>query len=219
MAWKRAQSEEQKRQRISEIVSATARLYKQYRFEDITLTRIAEEADFTRSNLYKYFSSKEEIFLAFLKRDILTWREDVLRTYGNRTIRSIETFASVWVDTLSRHQRLLDLVSILSSFLEKNVTEEVLIDFKRSVKGELSVLSELLCRAFPAFTPDKAGEFLELQLASTIGLYQITNLSDVQRKVLDYPEFRHMKIDFKPYLQKTIECLLQGLATSSTSRS
>ena len=72
-------------------------------------------------------------------------------------------------------------------------------------------MSELLCDMFPALSPQKAGEFLELRLASVIGLYQITNLSEVQRKVLEYPEFRHMKIDFNNYLQKSVECLLRGL--------
>jgi len=47
--------------------------------------------------------------------------------------------------------------------------------------------------------------------AAVIGLYQITNLSEVQRKVMEYPEFKHMKIDFNSYLQKSVECLLQGL--------
>lgn len=214
MTWKRARNEEQKKQRISEIVDATARLYKAIPFENITFTRIAKEAEFTRSNLYKYFSSKEEIFLAFVQQDIATWRDDVLRTYGKCKIKSVETFVSFWVDILLRHQRLLDLISILPSFLEKNVTEDVLVDFKRSVNGELSVLSELLCRSFPTLSLQKAGEFLELQLASAIGLYQITNLSDLQRKVLEYPEFRHMKIDFKPSLQKTTEFLLKGFVTS-----
>jgi AcrR family transcriptional regulator len=215
MTWKRARSEEQKEQRLSEIVDATARLYQKYRFEDITFTRIAEEAGFTRSNLYKYFSSKEEIFLAFLQQDIKAWRSDLLRTYEKRKIQSIKTFASVWVDILSRHQRLLDLISILPSFLEKNVTEEVLVDFKRSVNDELSVLSGLLCKTFPCLTSEKAAEFLDLQLASAIGLYQLTNLSELQRRVLEYPEFQHMKVDFKPYFQKSVECLLHGLTSSS----
>ena len=85
------------------------------------------------------------------------------------------------------------------------------MDFKRSVVSELKALSELLCDMFPALSSQKAGEFIELQLASVIGLYQITNLSEIQRKVLEYPEYKHMKIDFNSYLQKSVECLLQGL--------
>jgi len=103
------------------------------------------------------------------------------------------------------------LLSILDSFLEKNVSEQTLVDFKRRAAVELKVLSELLCKMFPALSPEKAGGFLELQLAAVIGLYQITNLSEMQQRVLQYPEFRHLKVDFKSYLQKTVACLLHGL--------
>ena len=214
MKWQRARSEEQKQQRISEIVGATARLYKKYSFETISFALIAKEAGFTRSNLYKYFSSKEEIFLAFLMQDMRLWRADLLKTCRRRKIKSIDKFASVWVKILVKHKRFLDLLSLLPTFLEKNVTEQNLVDFKRSVVKELKVLSEFLCGIFPSLSPQKAREFMELQLASVIGLYQITNLSEVQRKVLEYPEFKHMKIDFNTYLQKSVECLLHGLMVS-----
>jgi hypothetical protein len=59
----------------------------------------------------------------------------------------------------------------------------------------------------PGYIRNKASK----QSASVIGLYQITNLSEIQRKVLEYPEFKHMKIDFNSYLQKSVECLLKGL--------
>jgi len=211
MKWQRARSEEQKEQRISEIVSTTARLYKKHTFEEISFALIAKEAGFTRSNLYKYFPSKEEIFLEFLKHDIIVWRKELVKTFRRRKARSVKTFASVWVEILSKHKRLLDLLSILHSFLEKNVSEQTLIYFKRRAIDELKVLSELLCNMFPSLSPKKAGEFLELQLASAIGLYQITNLSEIQQRVLEYPEFKHLKVDFNSYLQKTVECLLQGL--------
>jgi AcrR family transcriptional regulator len=212
MKWQRARNEEQKEQRISEIVSATARLYKKHSFEEISFALIAKEAGFTRSNLYKYFPSKEEIFLEFLKHDIIIWRKELVKTYRRRKAWSVKTFASVWVEILSKHKRLLNLLSILHSFLEKNVSEQTLIDFKTRATDELKVLSELLCRIFPALSPQEAGEFLELQLASAIGLYQITNLSEMQQRVLEYPEFRHLKVDFNSYLQKTVEYLLRGLA-------
>jgi AcrR family transcriptional regulator len=213
MKWQRARSEEQKEHRISEIVDATARLYEKHSFEEISFTLIAKEAEFTRSNLYKYFSSKEEIFLAFLIQDMRLWRAELLKTCRRCKVESIEKFASVWMKTLVKHKRFLDLLSLLPTFLEKNVSEQSLVDFKRSVVNELKALSELLCEIFPALSPQKTGEFLELQLASVIGLYQITNLSEVQQKVLEYPEFKHMKIDFNSYLQKSVECLLHGLMT------
>ena len=172
---------------------------------------IAKEAGFTRSNIYKYFSSKEEIFLEFLKHDIILWWKDLVKTCRRSKTPSVETFAAMWVMILSRYKRLLDLLSIMHSYLEKNVSEQSLVSFKIRAIDELKVLSDFLCKTFPGLSREKAVEFLELQLASAIGLYQITNLSELQRKVLEYPKFRHLKVNFKRYLQKTVECLLHGL--------
>ena len=146
-------------------------------------------------------------------QDMRLWRAEMLKTCRRRKIKSTEKFASAWVKTLMKHKRFLDLLSLLPTFLEKNVTEQSRVDFKRSVINEMEVLSELLCETFTAMSPEKTGEFMELQLASVIGLYQITNLSEMQRKILEYPEFRHLKIDFDSYLQKSVEYLLQGLMT------
>ena len=95
MKWQRARSEEQKEHRISEIVDATARLYEKHSFEEISFTLIAKEAGFTRSNLYKYFSSKEEIFLTFLIQDTRIWRAELLKTCCTSKIDFVEKFGQV----------------------------------------------------------------------------------------------------------------------------
>ena len=61
MTWERARSEEQIEYRVNEILKATAKLYEEHRFEEITFVMIAKEAGFTRSNLYRYFKTKEDI--------------------------------------------------------------------------------------------------------------------------------------------------------------
>jgi AcrR family transcriptional regulator len=211
MKWKRARSEEQKEQRIAEILAATARLYKKHSFEEITFSSIAKEAKFTRSNLYKYFSSKEEIFLEFLKHDLILWKKEMMKAYRKDKDYSIEEFAAIWVELLLKHGRLMDLLSILSTFLEKNVTLEYMIDFKRTLKEEVLSMAQFLCQIFPALTLEKASKFLNLQVAAANGLYQMTNLTPLQREVMDYPEFKDMRIDFRSSYQETVECLLRGM--------
>ena len=93
MGWERARTETQKQQRISEILDAAARLYEAHRFEEITFVSIAREAKFTRSNLYKYFSSKEEIFLEFLKHDIILWRQDLVATLQKKEMYSVNVMS------------------------------------------------------------------------------------------------------------------------------
>ena len=49
--------------RKDEIVKAVEKLYQSVNFKDITLKEIAELTTFTRTSIYNYFQTKEEIFL------------------------------------------------------------------------------------------------------------------------------------------------------------
>ena len=59
----RARSSEQKEERMEEIKRAAERQFSQRTYQSITLSTIAEELSWSRANLYKYVTSKEEIFL------------------------------------------------------------------------------------------------------------------------------------------------------------
>jgi len=211
MTWERARSEEQKEQRIAEIIDATARLYETHSFEEITFVLIAKEAQFTRSNLYKYFNSKEEILLEFIKQDIVIYRKDLVATLKAGNIRSVKEFAEVWVALQEKYERLLKLLSILHNALEKNVSIETLTEFKRGAKEELFFIAEALCGVFPKLSIEKSAHFLLLQMATATGLFQMADLSEMQRQILDNPEFAVLKMDFAATFQETVEYLLNGI--------
>ncbi|MGI9533659.1 MAG: TetR/AcrR family transcriptional regulator [Thermodesulfobacteriota bacterium] len=214
MEWERARTDEQKEQRVAEIVAATERLYEKYSFEEITFVMIAEEANFTRSNLYKYFSSKEEIFLEFVKNDIKLYVKNLVKEFSKDKNYSVEQFVSIWVKILVKHKRLLNLIGILFAFLEKNCSVESLTDFKFATKDELMSTVELICLIFPEISPEKAKDFFYLQFASAVGLYQMTDLSEVQKIVMENPELKDFKIDFEPYYKDAVEHLIKGLLNS-----
>lgn len=209
--WERARTDEQKKQRIDEIVAATARLYEHRKFEDISFAVIAKEAEFTRSNLYKYFSSKEEIFLEFLKHDFLEYRRDLKRTFADERNVSTKEFSEIWVGVLVRNARLLNLLSILNTFLEKNVSYEALVDFKRTLKTQFIAVSELLCKTLPALTPQKAGDFITFSFAMANGLYQSCDHTEIQKQVMERDEFALFRVDFLSSMQQAVEIILNGL--------
>lgn len=210
MEWERARTEEQKEKRVSEIVSATERLYNKYRYDDITFVSIAKEANFTRSNLYKYFNTKEEIFLEFFKKDICEWRKELVSRYRKDKNYSIVEFASIWVSVMNNHRRLLDLIGIWFSSLESQCSVQSLTEFRLRTKEELEILQDLIHGIFPSVDPGKVPEFLHMQIASAIGLYQMTNLSDNQKKALEHPELSEMQIDFEEYYKKSVQHLISG---------
>ena len=56
-------SEELTNARKAEIVNACAVLYETRSFKEITLKEIGEKTSFTRTSIYNYFQTKEEIWL------------------------------------------------------------------------------------------------------------------------------------------------------------
>ena len=64
-----AASQEQAAARREEIVGACAELYRELPFKKITLGLIGARTTFTRTSIYNYFRTKEDIFLALLERE------------------------------------------------------------------------------------------------------------------------------------------------------
>ena len=210
MTWKRARSREQKEQRITEIVDATARLYEKHSFENITFALIAEEAKFTRSNLYKYFNTKEEVFLELIKHDIVQWRKEVVDTFKNRH-SSIKEFSTMWVDIQIKHKRMIELLTILFTTLEKNSSLQSLISFKKKTQEEFGLIEEVLMDIMPSFTLETMYEFLFSQLALAIGTYPMLNLTEAQKEAMDTVGMISDLQFYKTVYSNSIEYLIQGL--------
>ena len=63
--------------RKEEIINACEKLYHTMSFKEITLKEISRETTFSRTSIYNYFQTKEEIFLALLKREYDSWIEQL----------------------------------------------------------------------------------------------------------------------------------------------
>lgn len=95
-------SEDMSNARKEEIIDACASLYETKSFRDITIRDIGEKTSFTRTSIYNYYHSKEEIFLALLRREHEAWTEDlngISRQYGKL---SAEEFADKLARSLEK---------------------------------------------------------------------------------------------------------------------
>ncbi len=66
-------SQERTNARREEIINACEALYQTMSFKEITIKEIGKITSFTRTSIYNYFQTKEEIFLALLKREYNSW--------------------------------------------------------------------------------------------------------------------------------------------------
>ena len=209
MNWVRARSDEQIEQRINEIMDATARLYEEHRFEDITFAMIAKEADFTRSNLYRYFQTKEDIFLELMKHDIAVWRADILENFADQNI-TLHEFAEISVDLILKHRRMVKLFTILFTLLEPNSSLEALTAFKRKINEEIGMVAHFLSTVLPFSSIEAAAEFISAQSSLAIGAYPMMDLTAKQKEAMQTIGMDTTLEYYKERLVHAIELLLRG---------
>lgn len=189
MDFKRARSDEQKEIRINQISEATIKLLKVKKYEDITLAGIAENLSFTRANLYKYISSKEEIFLHIILGEIRKWEKSLDENFKDVTDPDKDAFASLWAGLVYENKLMIETLSLLYTIFEKNVTVEKLADFKKKLFAETSKVVVLLTKIYPGFTMETAFKFLQMQLFYALGLYPTTNECEIQKKAIEIAGF------------------------------
>ena len=62
--------------RKDEIMNACEKLYQVKTFKEITLQDISRETSFTRTSIYNYYETKEEIFLGLFEREYVVWTQE-----------------------------------------------------------------------------------------------------------------------------------------------
>ena len=215
MDWVRARSDERIEQRINEIVGATARLYEENRYEDITFAMIAKEANFTRSNLYRYFRTKEDIFLELMEYDITLWRKDILENFADGT-PSLHEVAEISVDLILKHKRMVKLFTILFTLLEPNSSLEALTAFKQKITEEIGMVAQFLSIALPFPSVEAAAEFISAQSSLAIGAYPMMDLTPKQIEAMQTIGMDTSPEYYRERLVHAIELLLQGLTSSES---
>lgn len=184
MNFERARNDEQKNIRMKQITDSARNLFENNKYENITLSGIARELSFTRANLYKYVSSKEEVFLYIIIEDIARWNDDIVKRFKENVDITKEKFAEIWAKSFVDHSHMIKVMSIMYSVIEKNVTIEKLTEFKISFFKEMEKSINILLILFPEFQLPQIHKFLEMQMFYAIGLYPATIENAIQKKAI-----------------------------------
>lgn len=151
----RARTDEQKEERMSQIKMAADELFKSMPYTEITLSTIAEKLDWSRANLYKYVTTKEEIYLEITQDRMTEYLESLLIVFPEGCKFSPETVAEIWTAQVASHEDYFRYVSFLLTIIERNVTVERLTAFKKTYYDHAFVLQKRLSYAL-GITEDQA---------------------------------------------------------------
>lgn len=216
MNWQRARTDETKNERKKAIHEAALELFKNNGYDKVSFNGIASEAGFTKSNMYRYFSSKEEIFLSIFSDLFKDWVNDCTEMLRNLdTNVAMSTFANSWVKSHNNHHQFLDLTTILFVSLERNSSYEQLVIFKRLAKNLLSEIALEIIRIYPDFRMDDAFSFLNLSFAATSSFWAGSTQNESLTKIYQQEEFKALEMNFDKDLTHSIEIIIRGIKTQN----
>lgn len=209
--FKRARQPEQIEQRRAAILAASALLLERDGIEQVSLNGIAREAKLAKSNIYRYFESREEIFLQLLKEDWAQWLEDIEKELESMAGgNDVEAVCALLVDSLMAAPRMCELISVLASVLENNLSEDALFKFKQeSVQLGFRLLAAIN-KTLPTLTLEQALPIVHSVIALIAGLWPLGNPSPLVEKVMSRPELAPFKLEFKDALSSSLLLIFRG---------
>lgn len=168
--------------RKEEIVNACEALYETMSFKEITMKEIANATSFTRTSIYNYFQTKEEIFLALLAREYERWADEIDAITAAHETMNVDELADKIARSLDKRIQLLKLVSMNHYDMEENSREERLTEFKTSYGRAKESVRACVQKFVPGMTDGDLQSFIYSFFPFMFGIYPYTFVNERQRK-------------------------------------
>lgn len=170
--------------RKEEIISACAKLYQTMSFKDITMKEIGNATSFTRTSIYNYFQTKEEIFLALLQREYELWNCRLKQIREEHERMSGAEFADALAHSLEERKNLLKIMSMNHYDMEENSRIEQLTEFKVVYGQSLSEVRKCLDKFFTDMTVQDKQDFIFSFFPFMFGIYPYAVVTDKQKEAM-----------------------------------
>lgn len=170
--------------RKNEILDSCAKLYETMSFKEITMKDIGNATSFTRTSIYNYFQTKEEIFLSLLAREYREWHQELMAQLQEKETFTRERFAVLLAETLSRRALMLKLLSVNLFDMEENSSIEQLVELKREWKEAVQLVGRCLQKVRPVVTTAAERIFLSAFFPFLHGVYSYTSPTPKQKQAM-----------------------------------
>ena len=194
--------------RKDEIINACASLYETMGFRDITIRDIGNRTTFSRTSIYNYFQTKEEIFLALLQREHQAWADDLESIAKENESLTAEEFPDKVARSLEKRGYMLKLMCMNLYDMECSSRIENLVSFKLAYANTLKVLTHCLEKFFPDMASDDIQKFIYAFFPFLFGVYPYTSTTEKQKEAMeianiDYIEHSVYEI-VEPFIMKIL---------------
>jgi AcrR family transcriptional regulator len=215
--FQRARSEEQREMRRRAILDTAAEMLDTKPVSEISLNELSRRVGLAKSNVLRYFESREAILLELLDRASKQWLAEVSDELAaeidpHAPVRErTDTLAAVTARSIARHPVLCDLLSAQSGVLEHNVSVQVAAGYKRSTLDNLTSLGALFRRHVPELGEEDAFRACGLAVVTAGALWTACRPSASMLAAYEAdPALAALRMDFGTALAETIAVVITG---------
>ena len=194
--------------RKEEIINACQQLYETMSFKDITLKEIGSVTSFSRTSIYNYFQTKEEIFLALFEREYDLWNEELQSILTENETLEKEQLAEKIASSISGREQLLKLLSMNNYDMESNSRPELLVSFKTAYGESMKNVCRLLSKFCPEKSVQDIQNFIYVFFPFMFGIYPYTAVTDKQREAMKSANVDYV---YQSIFEITYTCLMNLL--------
>jgi len=198
----RARSQSDKALREQQILDAAEKLFLEHRFHGLTLADVARETGVTKAALYRYFRSKELLFIAVYRRAMADWVLDVEAT-------GPEAFPDQFVDRILAHPVFCGLTAILHIALETGLSEEEAREFKLFLLAQTRRITAVIAAATDQDEAACLRYLMQCQQA-LIGCWHMSHPPEPARKAMQVEPLTVFQTDFSETLRRHLGILTEA---------
>jgi AcrR family transcriptional regulator len=220
--FQRARSEEQREVRRRAILDAAAAMLAEMPVAQVTLNELSRRVGLAKSNVLRYFESREAVLLELLDSAWQEW----LTGLGTDLDGAIDAaalpaeqgdqLAAVLAASLAGRPVLCDLLSAQAAVLERNVSPQVAMTYKRAALADVTRLARLI-HGYLGELGDHDAERLAagaVLVAGALWAHAQPSAAVLAAYEAD-PALAVMRTDFTATTREVLEVLIAGLLARS----
>ncbi|MGW0487906.1 TetR family transcriptional regulator [Streptomyces olivaceus] len=221
--FQRARSEEQREIRRRAVLDTTAAMLEEMPTGAVSLNELSRRVGLAKSNVLRYFESREAILLELLDRAWRQWIADLPDLLHDgldadaSLDRRAEQFATVVARSLAERRVLCDLLSAQAGVLEHNVSAEAAARYKRAAVDNVVAIAALARHHLPELGENAP----QLTAAMIMAIGAVwTHARPSEAMLAAYradPSLTAFKLDFATALQDMLATLTMGTVARAAS--
>lgn len=158
---------------------------------DISLRELSDGVGLAKSNVLRYFDSREAIFLEVMNDAWTAWLDEVEADLGSATSSpgsapyAKETWVASTIATSLLGQPLLcELISVMGGVLEKNISIDFARTFKQRATTNTARLAQLVRAQLPDLSADATEHFAGAVFVIVAGIWPYATPSEAVTTVM-----------------------------------